>query len=380
MVDIALLGATGFAGRLTAHYLARRLPVEAQWSIAGRNLSRLTAIADDIARAGGNRPELVVADVSDSESMRLLAEGTRVLISTVGPYLAHGEAAVRACAVAGTDYVDLTGEPEFVDRMWLRYHETAVASGARIVHACGFDSIPYDIGIYRLMQKLASETHPVEVRGYIRASGTFSAGTIHSAIGQISRMKQSARAAAMRRRQESRPQDRTIRGGGRLGRGPDRTGWALPLPTIDPQIVLRSARGLDLYGPQFGYEHYALFRRLPVLMASVCAAAIVGLAVQIGPLRRLILTVLPSGSGPSQKRRDKSWFVFHAVASSGTGEETVQVRGGDPGYTETATMLAESAMCLAFDALPPTSGQTTTAVAMGDKLMSRLVLAGIAID
>src|SRR5699024_8198525 len=154
MADIALLGATGFVGRLTCAYLGQHLPAGASWQIAGRNRAKLDSLADAIESEGGSRPEVVVADVNDADSMTRLAEGARVLATTVGPYLQYGEAAVRACATAGTDYVDLTGEPEFVDRMWLRYHDTAVRSGARLVHACGFDSVPYDLGVLRTVQKL----------------------------------------------------------------------------------------------------------------------------------------------------------------------------------------------------------------------------------
>lgn len=380
MADIALLGATGFVGRLTAAYLGRHLPEGARWQIAGRNVAELEALADAIEADDGARPEIVVADVNDADSMTRLAEGTRVLATTVGPYLRYGEAAVRACAAAGTDYVDLTGEPEFVDRMWLRYHEAAERSGARLVHACGFDSVPYDLGVLRTVQKLRPSGDPVRVRGYIRTSAMFSAGTVQSAIGQISRTRHASQTGQLRRKQEQRPPGRAVRSGGKIGRGPRGRGWALPLPTIDPQIVKRSARANPAYGDDFTYEHYAWFQRLPVMAATIAGVAVVGLAVQIGPIRGALSRLAGMAGGPSKRRRDASWFRLQLLGSAGDSTVTTEVRGGDPGYDETAVMLSESAMCLAFDELPAVTGQTTTATCMGDALIGRLVRAGITID
>lgn len=153
-VDVTLFGATGFTGGLTADYLGAHIPAGKSWAIAGRNATKLKAVADRIEQLGGVAPKIIEADIADATSMKALAEQTRVLITTVGPYLQHGEPAVKACAEAGTHYVDLTGEPEFVDKMWLKYNDIAKASGAKIVHACGFDSIPYDLGVLFTVEQL----------------------------------------------------------------------------------------------------------------------------------------------------------------------------------------------------------------------------------
>lgn len=375
-VDVTLLGATGFTGALAADYLGQHMPGGATWAIAGRNEMKLVKVAKSIGGAGGSVPSIVVANVDDPDSMADLARSTRVLITTVGPYLRHGEPAVKACAEAGTHYVDLTGEPEFVDRMWLKYHRVAEASGAKIVHACGFDSIPYDLGVLYTVEQLP-EGLPIAVSGYIRAGGTASGGTYHSAIGAFSRLRQAGKAAALRRQAESRPAGRKIRGSGSLGRGAGGQGWALPLPTIDPQIVLRSARALDRYGPEFSYAHYAQFKRLPMLVATVAGAGVMMAGAQLAPTRKLLLRLRDQGSGPSDEKREVSWFTLRLIGEAGDTTVTTQVSGGDPGYTETAKMLSESAMCLAFDELPDVAGQTTTAVAMGDALIKRLQGAGI---
>lgn len=377
MVDITLLGATGFTGGLTADYLSVHLPPNATWAIAGRTRAKLEQVAARIAATGRVAPEIVVADLADADAMARLAQGTRVLISTVGPYLEHGEPAVRAAAEAGIDYVDLTGEPQFVDEMWLKYHETAVATGARLIHACGFDSIPYDLGVLHTIDQLPANA-PLTIKGYIRAKATFSAGTYHSAIGQISQFRRSQSTAKKRRAKERRPAGRRIRGGGSIGRAePPVKGFGVPLPTLDPQIVLRSARALERYGPDFTYEHYAHFktRRMLAVAAPVLGAIAVG--AQIPPVKALLLKVKASGDGPSEAQRASSWFTLTLVGEGGGTKVVTTVRGGDPGYTETSKMLAESAMCLAFDELPEVVGQSTTAVAMGSALINRLQNSGI---
>src|SRR3954464_10429309 len=162
--DIVLFGATGFTGALTAEYLAANAGDGVRWALAGRNRAKLEALSE---RQGVVVP-LLHADVTDDASLRSVAESARVVITTVGPYVTYGEPLVAACAAAGTDYVDLTGEPEFVDRMYLRHHDEAVRSGARLVHACGFDSIPHDLGAWFTVQQLGS-TAPITLRGVVRA-------------------------------------------------------------------------------------------------------------------------------------------------------------------------------------------------------------------
>jgi short subunit dehydrogenase-like uncharacterized protein len=375
-VDIALLGATGFTGGLTADYLAAHLPPGASWAIAGRNQAKLESVADRVEAAGGVRPQIISADTGNADSMAALARSTRVLISSVGPYVQLGEPVVKAAAEAGIAYVDLTGEPEFVDRMWLKHHETAERTGARLVHACGFDSIPYDLGVLFTVEQMP-EGVPLDVKGYIRAGGTASGGTFHSAVGAFSRLRQARAAAAERRKREPRPQGRTIRGGGSIGRGAGGSGWAMPLPTLDPQVVLRSARALERYGPAFTYSHFAQFKKLPMLAATLGGGAAVLAIAQLKPTRDLLLRLKAQGDGPDEAKRAQSWFTLRLIAEGGGQTVTTEVSGGDPGYTETAKMLSESALCLAFDDVPALSGQLTTAVAMGRPLIERLQAAGI---
>jgi short subunit dehydrogenase-like uncharacterized protein len=284
---------------------------------------------------------------------------------------------VAACAAAGTDYVDLTGEPEFVDRVWLRYHAQAQQTGARLVHCCGFDSIPHDLGVLFTVGRLPEHV-PISISGFVRTNGTFSGGTYSTAITAFSRLRQTAQTAAERRRKERRPPDRRIKGViGRPRHDSFAGGWIVPMPTIDPQVVLRSARALERYGPDFSYSHYFVSTRLTTL-AQITAGGGAAIALaQLPPTRKALLKLAPGGEGPSPERREKSWFRVRFMGEGGGRSVLTEVSGGDPGYDETAKMLAESALCLAEDQLADHSGQLTPAVAMGEHLQRRLEAGGI---
>jgi short subunit dehydrogenase-like uncharacterized protein len=377
--DVVVFGATGFTGALTAEYLARHAPAQTRWALAGRNRGKLESVRERLAEIDPARAELplLIADVNDPASLRAVAESAKVVITTVGPYIFYGEPLVAACAAAGTDYVDLTGEPEFVDLMWLRYHEQAQRSGARLVHSCGFDSIPYDLGALYTVEKLP-EGAPIALEGFVRIGGTFSGGTYHSAVQIMGRLRQGMRVARERRQKESRPADRKVRGvPGKPHRSSVGGGWAVPLPTIDPQTVLRSARALERYGPEFTYSHYFVSKQLPTLVALGAGAGTMIALAQLPPTRKMLLKLKDPGDGPSPEQRERAWFRVRFAGRSDGERIVTEVSGGDPGYGETSKMLAESALCLAHDELPERAGQLTPAVAMGDPLIDRLRRAGI---
>jgi short subunit dehydrogenase-like uncharacterized protein len=371
--DVVVFGATGYTGALTAEYLVGRVDGSVRLALAGRNRSKLEAVRDRLA---ADLP-LTEADIDDHASLRDLATSTRVLITTVGPYIKYGEAVVAACAAEGTDYVDLTGEPEFVDRMWLRYHEQAKRTGARIVHCCGFDSVPHDLGVHFTVGQLPEQV-PIKISGYVLTNGTFSGGTYETAITAFSRLRQITQTSAERRRKEQRPPDRRAKGVvGRPRHDSFAGGWVVPLPTIDPQVVLRSARALERYGPDFSYSHYFVSKSL-LTLAQITAGGGAAIALaQLPPTRDLLLKLVPTGEGPSPERRERSWFRVRFVGEGGGRRVVTEVSGGDPGYGETAKMVAESALCLAQDDLPERSGQLTPAAAMGEHLQRRLEAAGI---
>ncbi|MCD0449023.1 saccharopine dehydrogenase NADP-binding domain-containing protein [Actinocorallia sp. API 0066] len=355
--DVVLYGATGFTGGLTAEYLAAHAGAT-RWALAGRDGAKLERVRD---RLGADVP-LVHADSGDPDTLVDLARSSRLVVSTVGPYLKYGEPLVAACADNGTDYADLTGEPEFVDRMYLAYHERAVETGARLVHACGFDSIPHDLGAYYTVKRLP-ENVPLHVEGFLSAKGSASGGTIASFLGVLRDPLPMWRAASERSRVEPKPSGRRAR----VARSPlPRTrvhgGVAVPLPTLDPQIIVRSARALDRYGPDFTYGHFLAITR--------------DTSVSVDGGVRAMFKQRP-GEGPSAERRAQNWFRMRFTGEGGGVRIATEVAGGDPGYGETAKMLGEAALCLLHDDLPRTSGQVTTAQAMGDALITRLQSAGI---
>lgn len=357
--EVVLFGATGFTGALTARYLTRNAPTGFRWALAGRNRSKLERLRDEL----GSDVPLLVADASDPESLRRVAEATRVVATTVGPYIRYGEPLIAACAEAGTDYCDLTGEPEFVDLMYLRNDARARETGARLVHCCGFDSIPADLGAYFTVQQLP-EGVPIRLEGFLSIRGRPSGGTVASMRTIVTRFPQLVGTARRRRHMESSPEDRDVRASmGYPHHEPAVGAWVVPLPVIDPQIVTRSARALDRYGPDFTYRH---------------SFALSG----SGPgLRSLLRGGIPKpGEGPNAEERADSWFKMRFVGEGGGRRVVTEVSGGDPGYDETSKMLGETAMCLARDDLPKRSGQLTTAAAMGDALIDRLRRAGISFE
>lgn len=381
--DIVLFGATGFTGTLVAEATARAASRESfRWAIAGRSPEKMAEVLRVVADINPDTtPGLIVADIGDEESLNAMATQGRVLISTVGPYLRYGEGVLRACVEGGTHYVDLTGEPEFVDRSRAAWHEMAKSRGLRIVHSCGFDSIPHDLGALFTMDVLrermgedAFSRASVTLRGFVEASSSVSGGTWNSAIEQFSRMREYW---------GSRP--RGNGGDGKVTALPmkihfDRVlqRWACPLPTIDPQTVRRSARLRGDYGHSFAYGHYLLADHLLPVLAGVAGVGAVMALSQFKPTADLLRRVRPGGEGPTPEKRAESWFRVLFIAQAERFEVTCEVAGGDPGYDETAKMLSQSALCLALDRnLPPHTGVITPAAGMGHALIQRLQDVGI---
>ncbi len=237
-------------------------------------------------------------------------------------------------------------------------------------------SIPHDLGALFTVSQLP-EGVPLSVHAYVRTNARFSGGTAASALGFLSRIPQGIRTARERERLEGQP-ERAVT----IGRGPwrDEGDWALPFPGVDPKIVARSAAALPRYGPDFTYSHSIVVGPLPLLVGAVAGVAVVTGLAQIAPLRAAVERRIPAGTGPSEQQRAKSSFEVRFLGSGGGREVVCRVAGGDPGYTETSKMLAESALCLAFDDLPEVAGQTTTAIAMGDALTARLASRGLVFE
>lgn len=369
--DVVLLGATGFTGGLTAAHLAARIAgTTVRWAIAGRSVSKLEAVRDRVA-ALGSEPEVEVVDTGDLPALVGLAERTRVLATTVGPYVEHGEPVVEACIRGGADYCDITGEPAFVDRLIARHDGDARERGVRIVNCCGFDSVPHDLGARFTVAQLPSD-EPMTVRAYVRAKGMPSGGTWNSAIRALGAADLRTSIAGPRPRHTDGRRARVEPP--RIRRVAELDAWAVPLPTIDPAVVLRSARALEAYGPAFTYGHYAQVRQLATVAGMVGGAGLlVGLA-KIPPTRDLLLRLRQPGDGPSEEQRAAAWFEVTFLGEAAGQHVVTRVSGGDPGYGDTAKMLGETALSLALDDdLPETAGVVTTAEAFeGGALQRRL--------
>jgi short subunit dehydrogenase-like uncharacterized protein len=332
--------------------------------------ARLCALNPGCAAVG-----CVEASVNDLESLQRMAARTRVLITTVGPFIDYGEPVVRACIEQRTDYIDSTGEPNFIQRLLGSYAQIAAQSGVRLVPSCGFDAIPADLGALFTVQQLPSD-QPIKLAGYVSFKAQFSGGTERSAIKSWTppdeRIVAQALPAPNGRRVAPLPP--------KIERRPELGKWSSPLPTVDGPLVLRSAASLPRYGPDFQYSHNALHPSFGVLLAAGVVFGLLGFLARWTPMRELLLKLVKkSGEGPSQATMDQSWFKLRFIAECEGKILQTEVSGGDPGYAETSKMLAESGMCLAQDreSLPPLAGVLTPAQAMGEVLLARLQRAGL---
>ena len=392
-LDVVVFGATGFVGRLVAGHLAGHAPDGVRVGLAGRSQQRLADVRAGLGAAASDWP-LLAADSADPRSLGALARAAQVVVSTVGPYRAQGLALVQACAEAGTDYADLTGEVLFIRDSIDHCHDAAARSGARIVHCCGFDSVPSDLGVLLLHQAArAGDAGDLQDTTLVVTAlrGGLSGGTLASMMVQ----QDEVRASAVRRRMVEDPYalspDRSAEpdlGDERdLGRARYDGGlrmWTAPfaMAGINTRVVRRSNALLGwAYGRRFRYREVTGFGAGPAapLLASAAdfamRAAETGL--EFGPSRALLSRLLPEpGQGPSEKTRRTGYFriQIHTRTSGGARYLAAIEAQGDPGYAATSVMLGEAALCLALDRdrLPAQAGVLTPATAMGAALAARL--------
>ena len=380
--DLVLFGATGFTGGLVAEYLARVSAEESfTWALAGRSLNKLQEVQARLTCAGTS-PELLVADINDSNAIRTLASSAKTVITTVGPYGRYGEPLLRACAEEGTHYVDLTGEPQFVHAMRERYDGLAKKTGARIVNSCGFESIPPDIAVLFALNELKKrigdlpfQSAAIVVKGGVQAGGHLSGGTWHSAVEAMA----SARDWIKKRPSPVHDHVHAVK----IPFYHDRHFglWAMNMPTIDPEVVRHSARVRGDYGQSFSYGHFMMMKNPLGLVGVAAGVGGVFALAQFAPTRNWMLKQRMPGEGPSESQRSRDWFHMNIVAQGGGETVLCRMVGGDPGYGDTAKMLAEAGLCLALDKqLPPHAGVITPASAMGEALVPRLRRAGITMD
>lgn len=373
--DLVVFGATGFTGRLVARHLASAAPDTVRWAIAGRNRGKLLALKAELIACAPRfeSVDIVVADIADAPTLRRLAQGTRAVLNTAGPFNRHGEPVVRACVESGTDYLDLSGEAAFVDRIERAYAETARRNGVRLVPCCGFEAVIADLGVLFTLQHMPIDG-PVAVRGYVKLNGQLSGGSQQTALLAMRDLRRARLPAppidTRRRVRELRPT---------LGWRSALRGWVLPMTMIDQDIVLRSAASLPAYGQDFGYAHHIVFGRYTTLLGVVGRLLTMAVCARWPPTRRWMETRLRQpGDGPGPRDIERGWFRMRFEAISGRNTACAEVSGGDPGYGETAKILAQAGLCLVENhGLPRLAGLLTPAQAMGDALIGRLQAAGI---
>jgi trans enoyl reductase len=405
--DIVLYGATGFVGKLTAEYLAKAGGT-ARIALAGRSTDRLKAIRDTLGESAQSW-QLLTADASSPKTLDAMAEQTQVVVTTVGPYSRYGLPLVAACAAAGTDYADLTGEPPFMRESIDLYHKQAQDTGARIVHACGFDSIPSDLSVYALYRRAREDGSGelVDTDFVVRSmSGGLSGGTIASGVEVMDAVSRDPDV----RRQFADPYTLSPDRGAepelgaqpdlprRRGRqiAPELTGlWTagFMMAPSNTRIVRRSNALQDYaYGRRFRYsEHMNVGSSA---LAPVVSAVVSGIGNVVSALgsryfrllpRKLVDRALPKpGTGPSEAVRERGFYKVETYTATTSGARYVatMAQQGDPGYKATAVLLGQSGLALAMDreALSDLHGVLTPAAAMGDALIARFPAAEVTLE
>ena len=393
--DVVLYGATGFVGRLIAAYIAEHAPAGMRVGLAGRSKSRLEAVRSELP-AAAHGWALIEADSGDADSIAALAANTRVLFTTVGPYAKHGLPVVEACARAGTHYADLAGEVPFIREAIDLYDVLAKTSGARIVHSCGYDSVPSDLAVLLLHQAAEADGAGglVEVQLVAKAKGGLSGGTLESMRGQLDAMRSStamrslaADPFALSPDRTREPTTRQPPDAGPVRRSADGT-WTAPfiMAPVNTRIVRRSnALQGWAYGRSLQYGEVMGVAPGPA-GAVIARAMALGLraftgAMAFPPTRRVLDRYLPApGRGPSISTQRKGWFHSQVTARTEDGQryQAIAAGPGDPGYAATAVMAGETALALALDGdrLPTAKGSLTPATALGNVLIQRLRAAG----
>ena len=400
-LDVIVFGATGFTGTLVAEYLVRQygLGRDLKWAIAGRSASKLEDVKDKLGEDAAAL-ETIVADSYDDAALASLAARTRVVLTTVGPYALYGSKLVAACVEAGTDYCDLAGEVHWMRKMIDAHDDRARQTGARIVHSCGFDSIPSDIGVWFLQDaaQRSRDSCCQSITTYVKATkGTLSGGTMASMMNTVELAKQDRSLARTLANPYALNPDRNYEGPDQRDQqkavfDADADLWTAPfiMAGINTRVVRRSHALANFpYGHDFSYREVTLTGKgaggwsKATLLTLGLGAMVLGIAFD--PTRKLLQKfVLPKpGEGPSRELQRSGFFNLMQIGKlpDGTVIRSRITGDQDPGYGSTSKMLSEAAICLAKDDLDATGGVLTPATAMGGALLERLrANAGLTFD
>ena len=391
--QLVVYGATSFVGQLLTRYLVQNYGVNQQlkWAIAGRSASKLNELKQNLG-SGASQLTTIIADAQDESALKAMCQQTKVVVSTVGPYALYGSSLVKVCATLGTDYCDLTGEPQWIARMIEQYESVAQASGARIVHCCGFDSIPSDLGTFYLQQQAQQRLGQTcsQVKFRVKAiRGGFSGGTVASMMELFSEISKNPSLRKVMANpyalcppsNQQKPKQPNLQF---AQYDKDADAWSAPfvMAGINTKVVHRSnALSNYAYGTQFIYDETMLTGK-GLIAGAVAVGASVGLAgfvaaAVIPPTRRILQKIVPqAGEGPTPKQQEQGFYDIRLIGLTDNGQRlTAKVTGDrDPGYGSTAKMLGEAAVCLATDISKndKTGGFWTPSTALGQRLIDRL--------
>jgi short subunit dehydrogenase-like uncharacterized protein len=371
--DIVVFGASGYTGRLVAEYLAAEYgDTDLTWAMAGRSLDKLASVRTEMGIS--DAVALLEVDVDNPASVSEMVDACRVVITTVGPYQLYGDELVKQCAERGTDYVDLTGEPSWMHETIARFSEAAKLSGARIVHSCGFDSIPFDLGVYLLQQHAIEKTgEPIAtVKGRVRAmNGTFSGGTIASMRATMASAKANPAIIQVLTNPFALTEGFT---------GPEQPAGMAPqydeeLQSWSAPFIMAPINTKNIHRSNFLMAHrYGEDFRYDEMLLTGDGDQGKAAAEFVAKDDSVAKSDLQPGEGPSKEERENGNYDAIFAGQACTGDLMISSVQGDrdPGYGSTSKMLAEAAMCLLHNPELASGGLWTPAAAMGDALIKRL--------
>ena len=371
--DIVVFGASGYTGRLVAEYLSQEYgDDELSWAMAGRSLEKLAAVRQEMGIS--DTVALLEVDIGDPSSVRNMVQACKVLITTVGPYQLYGDEIVKQCAEQGTDYVDLTGEPGWMHGTIAKYGAAAKASGARIVHSCGFDSIPFDLGVFNLQQHAIAKTgQPIAtVKGRVRAmNGSFSGGTIASMRATMAAVASNPEIIGILTNPFALTEGFT---------GPEQPAGAAPqydeeLGSWSAPFIMAPINTKNIHRSNFllGHRYGEDFRYDEMLLTGDGEQG-KAIAEFVAKDDSVAKSELQPGDGPTKEERENGNYdaIFAGMCSDGELMISSVQGDRDPGYGSTSKMLAEAAMCLLKNPELASGGLWTPAVALGEALVERL--------
>lgn len=367
--DLVVYGASGFTGQLICEYLYNHKDtLNLNWAIAGRDSTKLKSISDKFSN-NQKKIDVICADSFDSDSLNLMTRDTKLVITTVGPYAIYGEKLVASCIENKAHYLDLTGEPHFVNQIKTKYEQKALDNDVMIVHSCGFESIPPDVGVYTALNKLNEPNS--DTTYFFESNGTISGGTWASFINSLSSPQPigGKSHSGNKKRKKIYFEKQFNR-------------WALFFPVIDKLIVMKTAKRFkNIYGDKFLFNEYMLFKSFSKLAFILIGIICVGIISKNQRIKKWLLSLIPSGSGPSKSRREGNWFSAHIISKGNHQSVLTTIKGGDPGYGETSKFISELALCILVDRdkLLNTKGLLSPVEVAGNLLVDRLSNSGISI-